>query len=86
MATYTGADKALQYLFSAVDGIILSATLAAGSTSVTISDQRIQADSLIDIYTDVYGVNPTAAAATTGSLVLTFEAQQTAINIRVRIS
>lgn len=86
MATYTGADKALQYLFTAVDGVILSGTLTAGSTSVTINDQRILADSLIDIYTDVYGVNPTAALATAGSLAMTFEAQQTDINIRVRIS
>lgn len=86
MATYTGADRALQYLFTAVDGTILTATLAAGATTVTISDQRILADSLIDIYTDVYGVNPTDASAAAGSLTLTFEAQQTAINIRVRIS
>lgn len=86
MATYTGADRALQYLFDAVEGTVLAATLAAGATTVTISDQRITSDSLIDIYTDVYGVNPTAATATTGSLTLTFEAQQSAINIRVRIS
>lgn len=86
MATYSGADRALQYLFTAVDGTILSATLAAGSTSVTITDQRILADSMIDIYTDVYGVNPTSASSTAGSLTLTFEAQQTAIEIRVRIS
>lgn len=86
MATYSGTDRALQYLFTAVDGIILSATLAAGATSVTITDQRIEADSFIDIYTDVYGVNPTAAVAAAGSLSLTFEAQQTALQIRVRIS
>lgn len=86
MATYTGADKALQYLFAAVEGTILSAALAAGSTTVTISDERILADSMIDIYTDVYGVNPTSAEASAGSLTLTFEAQPTAINIRVRIS
>lgn len=37
-----------------------TATLSSGSTSVTIADTSIKENGLIDIYTDVYGLNPTS--------------------------
>lgn len=61
-------------------------TLTAGSTTLTISDELITTDSTFDIYTSVYGVNPTNVIASTGSIVLTFEAQQSDLGVKVRLS
>lgn len=60
-------------------------TLTAGNTSVTVSDIAITEDSIFDIYTDTFGVNPTAAAVSTGSLALTFEAQASDVSVKVVI-
>jgi hypothetical protein len=62
------------------------ATLTAGSTSITISDNTIFTTSTIDIYTDAFGVNPTNVVVSTGSIVLTFEAQQSDVGVKVRVS
>lgn len=61
-----------------------TATLSAGSTSVTITDARIKADGLIDIYTDVYGVNPTAIEVSDSNVTLTFDAQESDVIVKVR--
>lgn len=66
-------------------GVEVTGTLAAGSTSLVLSDASITTSSTLDIYTDVYGVNPTAVTVTTGSVTLTFEAQQAAIAVKVRV-
>lgn len=64
----------------------LTATLTAGNTSVTISDSAILTTSTIDIYTDTFGVNPTDVVVATGSITLTFEAQQSDVSVKVRVS
>ena len=64
----------------------LSGTLAAGETTLTLSDAFITTTSMIDVYTDVYGVNPTDISVSTGSITLTFEAQSNAVNVKVRVS
>ena len=64
----------------------LTGTLTAGNTSITLSDASITTSSTIDIYTSVYGVNPTAATVATGSVTLTFEAQAGDISVKVRVS
>lgn len=61
-------------------------TLTAGETSITFSDNAILSTSTIDIYTDTFGVNPTSVVVATGSITLTFEAQQSDIGVKVRIS
>lgn len=61
-----------------------TAILSTGSTSVTITDTRITADGLIDIYTDVYGVNPTAIEVSDGSITLNFDAQESDVQVKVR--
>lgn len=61
-----------------------TAILSTGSTSVTITDTRIKADGLIDIYTDVYGVNPTSVEASDGSITLNFDAQEVDVQVKVR--
>ncbi|MBR5178650.1 MAG: hypothetical protein IKW90_07640 [Lachnospiraceae bacterium] len=54
---------------------VVSGTLTAGQTSLTLSDASIVATSLIDIYT-ADGTPFTAVAQSVGSVALTFEAQQ----------
>lgn len=63
----------------------VTGTLAAGSTSVTLQNVAITTNSTLDFYTDTFGVNPTNAVVTTGQVVLTFEAQQAAVNVKVRV-
>ena len=65
--------------------VTLSGTLTAGNTSLTISDNRITTDSMFDIYTDVYGVNPTAVTVASGSITLTFEAHQSDLGVKVNL-
>lgn len=64
----------------------ITGTLAAGSTSITLSDASITLNSTIDLYTDTYGVNPSAISVAAGSITLTFAAQQAAVNVKVRVS
>ena len=64
----------------------LTSTLTAGNTSVTISDAAIFTTSTIDIYTDVFGIQPTNAVVATGSITLTFLAQASDITVKVRVS
>lgn len=66
-------------------GITLTGTLAAGSTTLTFSNSLITTDSTIDIYTSVYGVNPSAVTISSGQVVLTFEAQSAALNVKVEV-
>ena len=66
-------------------GTVLSGTLTAGQTSLTITDDAIETTSLIDIYTDVYGLEPTNVAVTTGQMVLTFNAQGVDISVKVKV-
>ena len=69
--------------FSFVD---ITGTLVVGATSLTLQDASITSNSTIDIYTDTFGVNPTNVSVTTGQIVLTFEAQANAVNVKARIS
>lgn len=68
-----------------VNGVWKSTVLMSGFTGVVINDPAITTDSLIDVYTDHYGVNPTNITVTAGSLTLTFEAYPIDLYIKVRI-
>lgn len=61
-------------------------TLTAGQTSITLSDASITTTSTIDIYTDVFGIQPTNAVVASGSITLTFLAQSSDITVKVRVS
>lgn len=63
-----------------------SVTLSTSAdTTVTFSNAAITADSMIDVYTNVYGVNPSNISVSTGSCTLTFAKASTAQTISVRI-
>ena len=64
----------------------ISGILTAGSTSLTLQSAAITTNSLVDIYTENYGVSPTNAVVTNGFIELTFEAQQTNMGVKVRVS
>lgn len=57
----------------------------SADTTVTFTNAQITADSMIDVYTDAFGVNPSAMTATTGSATLTFPKVDTAQTITVRL-
>lgn len=69
-----------------VRGTFVSGTLAAGATSITLSDESITTSSTIDVYVDTWGINPDTVTVSTGSVTLTFEAQQAALGVKIRIS
>lgn len=58
--------------------------LKAGETSITLTDERIKEDSVVDIYT-VWGVNPVEEpVVTNGSITIVYEAQENDIVVKVR--
>lgn len=67
---------------------IQSSTLTAGSTSLTLTftDQTIGAATLVDIYTDDYGVSPTAVSTTSTTVALTFDAQASDVVVAVKVA
>ena len=64
----------------------VTGTLTAGSTSLTLSDASITTTSTIDIYTDVFGIQPVNAVVATGTITLSFLAQSADISVKVRVS
>lgn len=64
----------------------ITGTLTSGSTSLTLNNNIITTNSTIDVYTSKFGVNPTNMTVTNGRIVLTFPAQSTSINVKVRVS
>lgn len=63
----------------------VTGTLTAGSTSLTLTDSAITTDALYDFYTSVFGLHPTGATVSTGSIVLTFEEQSSNVSVTVRV-
>lgn len=66
---------------------VRSNTLAAGQTAITLTftQQTIGATTLIDIYTDVYGLNPKTVATTSTTIVMTFDAQASDVVVAARV-
>ena len=65
--------------------LFLTGTLTAGQTSLTIEDEGITLNAIVDIYTDVFGVDPTNVVVTNGSITITFDAQASDLNVKVVI-
>lgn len=60
-------------------------TLTAGATSITLSDASITTSSTIDIYTDL-DVDYNSISVSTGSVTVTFDAQQSNMSVKARVS
>ena len=65
--------------------IELNGNLAAGSTTLILSDENITINSTIDIYTDVYGISPQNVTVEDGQITLEFKALDHELNIKVVI-
>ena len=62
-------------------GVMLTDTLEAGDTSLTLTDSAITTNSSYDYY----GLYPTSVTISTGQMVLTFEAQEFDVEVKVVI-
>lgn len=66
--------------------IELTGTLTAGETTITLTDDSITTGRKFDFLTSIYGVSPvTAPIVTDGSITLEFDAQETDMNVEVRV-
>jgi hypothetical protein len=64
----------------------LTATLTAGSTTLTFTDASITSDTIVDnVLTSVYGVIPEDMTISSGSLTMTFDTQAIDIGVKVVI-
>ena len=61
----------------------ITGTLKAGKTSITLKNNNIKEDTGVEVYTSIYNVNPTAIFTTDGSITLTFDKQNTDMNVKV---
>ena len=80
-------DEVVTMIPGAAASEVQRGTLTAGSTSVvlTFASQTIGTNTLIDIYTGEYGVNPTAVATTTNTVTLTFDTQAADVSVAVKV-
>ena len=63
----------------------VTGTLTAGSTSITLSDTAITTSSTIEVFDDL-DVPYNSKTLSTGSITLTFDAQQSNMSVKVRVS
>lgn len=71
--------------YKVTESSIITGTLTAGQTSITILSDYITTDSVLAFYTSIYGVNPLTVLASAGSVTLTFNAQATNMDVGVEI-
>jgi len=64
---------------------VVTGTLVAGQTSLTLQNESITTNSFIDIYTSD-GTEWISTTVTAGQIVITFEEQQSDLGVKVRIS
>ena len=92
--TATDVQAAIDELKDDIDAIVVPAssfeivrgTLTAGQTSVALTASKaVAATALIDVFADVYGLNPSAVSVAGAVVTLTFEAQASDVAVAVRI-
>ena len=92
--TADDVQEAIDELKADVDAIVVPAssfeivrgTLTAGQTSVTLTASKaVAATALIDVFADVYGLNPDTVTVAGAAVTLTFAAQASDVAVAVRI-
>jgi len=63
----------------------ISGTLAAGNTSLTLTDSAIKTSSIVEVFDDL-NVPYDSISTSNGSMTITFEAQSISMNVKVRVS
>ena len=76
---YTGSTN------SGAPWVEVTGSLSAGITSITLADASITTSSTIDVYTDA-DIDYNSISVSTGSVTITFDAQQALVNVKVRVS
>ena len=64
----------------------ITGILTAGQTSITLSDASITTSSTIEPFTDPIEVDHNSISTSTGSVTITFDAQESNLNVKVRVS
>lgn len=64
---------------------ITTGTLQAGDTTIRISDERIETNSILSFYTEIYNVFPINVSVSSGYVDLTFEPQLTDMAVGVKV-
>jgi hypothetical protein len=80
LTTLSSSVSALQS-----NATITKGTLAVGATSIVLSNSKITTNSILSIYTSVWGVNPKTVAVASGKVTLGFDAQTVAVEVGVRV-
>ena len=92
--TADDVQEALDELKADIDAIVVPAssfeivrgTLTAGQTSVALTASKaVAATALIDVFADVYGLNPDTVTVAGAVVTLTFAAQASDVAVAVRI-
>lgn len=68
------------------DYIDVVGKLTAGSTSITLNSAKIKTSSCVFPWTSVFGLAPTNMVVQNGSVTLTFPAQQSDVDVMVRVT
>lgn len=68
------------------DYIDVVGKLTAGSTSITLNSPKIKTSSCVFPWTSVFGLAPTNMVVQNGSVTLTFPAQQSDVDVMVRVT
>lgn len=76
---------AINNAIDALRGVWLTQTLTAGTTTVVFSDSSITTDSMLRVFSSVYGVNPVNISVVNGSVTMTFIQQSTDVSIKLNV-
>lgn len=83
---YVTYDRLNEYLELKSDKpTVITGTLTSSQTSLTLENDAITTDSIIDIYADKWGVSPTSVNVTQGRIDMEFDSQSDDLNIRVEV-
>ena len=91
--TADDVQEALDEIYAAIPSTpaatteVQSANITSGNTSTTLTftEQTIGSDTLIDIYTDTFGVNPSNVTYTTSTVTVTIPAQAADVKVAVKV-
>lgn len=64
----------------------LTQTLNSGANQLIFTDNRVHQDSVVAVYSDVFGVDPTDMTVARGTITLTFDTQERDHTIMVRFT
>lgn len=68
-------------------GEVYTGVLSVGETILTIETPNVTEDSIIDVYTDVFGLTPKSVVVSLSAktVKLTFDVQKTVVNVKLKV-